>query len=130
MSRANFAGFAHLEPMHQLCERWAATAFDWEQLQSNPIYRAMRQAEGAALPTEPPPMADDVLALDGILADCRIKLPLVYKFVVVCYTKSGTSDTRASKFGMSRAAFYARWKETLSYLLGRLHTKGIDMRGR
>lgn len=127
MSRGDFSGFGYLEPMHQLCERWATTAFDWVQRQSNPIYRAMRQAEGAALPSEPPPMADDVLALDGVLADCKINVPRIYLFVILCYTKSGTSDTRATRLGMSRAAFYVRWKETLSYLTGRLHAKGIDL---
>src|SRR3954471_22585783 len=56
-----------LRPVDNLCDRWAKQAFDWPARRSNPIYRLIKQAEGAALPTGPDPMDDDVAILDKVI---------------------------------------------------------------
>lgn len=113
-------------PIDDLCSRWAATAFDWEARQSSPIYRAMM---GTTLSAGPSPIADDVLALDGVLSDCKMRNPKPYEMILLCYTRGGSSDQKAATLHCSRTAFYLRWKVTLSYLLGQLHARGVRLAG-
>ncbi len=110
--------------MDDLCTRWARQAFDWQPTRANPIYWMMRQAEGAPLPSGPPAMQDDVLALDGVIQRSHAS---VYALIYVWYCTGGSVEQKAERLNKSRTAFYSDWRCYLAYLKGRLHNLGVKV---
>jgi hypothetical protein len=113
-----------LKPTDDLATLWARVTREGTPLSSNAIARAIAEAEGAALPGGEEWLSDSVLAFDNALAKApqRVKL-----FVQVWYKQPGTSDTRASRLGISRAALYYEWKSTLWFLRGMLLSRNVGV---
>lgn len=113
-----------LKGMDGLCQRWAREAFDWEKRCANPIYRAMKEREGAALPTGEERMSYEV----GILCDVLASADERYNAVVeVWYTQGGSVKQKAGRLGTNRTDLYSQWRRTLEYLRGRLHAEGVEV---
>lgn len=108
-----------LRPMDALAARWAQQAFEWQQSNANPIYWAMREAEGAALRGgTAPTMDEDVLAFDQCVRRCHAA---VYAFFYVWYCTGGSVDQKARRIGMpGRSAMYKRRDIYLSEIRGQL----------
>jgi hypothetical protein len=113
-----------LQGVDALCARWAREAWDWPRREANPIYRAMREREGASLPGGPEAMSYEVGLLCEILAHSE---PRYYALVKVWYVAHGTSDMRAKTLRISRSQLYSLWRRTLEYLRGRLHAEGVKI---
>ena len=108
-----------LKGMDELALRWSQQAFEWKQPNANPIYWAMREREGAALPGgEPPPMDDDVLAFDRCVRNSHAA---VFAFLKVWYCTGGSVDQKAKRIGLpNRGAMYKRRDVYLAELRGQL----------
>lgn len=113
-----------LKGVDQLCVRWAREAWDWPKREANPIYRAMREREGAALPGGQEVMSHDVGVLCDILAKAE---PRYYAVVKVWYTSNEAVVVKARKLGTNRTDLYVLWRRTLEYLRGRLHAEGVNV---
>lgn len=113
-----------IEPVDELAKLWASVTRDGVPLSSNAIARAIAEAEGAALPGGEEWIADSVLAFDRCLAQSPVRVRLL---IDVWYRRDGTSDTRAAKLGISRAALYTEWKATLWFLRGVLIGSGTKI---
>ena len=120
--------FGDLQPMDTLCERWAIGAWDWKQDATTPIYRLMKQAEGAGQPGFRQPMADDILSLGKVLAPERNEESKHWKMVCNVYVRRMSPDGLAAEMKISRSNFYIRLKETLSYLTGGMKMLGFQVR--
>lgn len=112
-----------LKPVDELCEMWKEQAFDWPPSGATPIYRGMKQAEGAALPSGPTQMSDAVQTLDRVLAAA----PRERLFVIVWYTQGGSIAQKGHRIGISRAQMYIEHKAILGYLRGHLHARGLQV---
>jgi hypothetical protein len=112
-----------LKPIDVLCEQWKEQAFDWPPTGATPIYRGMKQREGAALPGGPPVMTDAVQMLDRVLASS----PREHMFIVVWYVHGGSISQKGHRLGISRSQMYIEHKATLGYLRGRLHSQGLNV---
>jgi len=84
----------------------------------------MRQAEGAPLPSGPPIMQDDVLALDGVI---RRSHASVYALIYVWYCTGGSIEQKAARLRKGRSAFYNDWRCYLAYMKGRLAHLGFKL---
>lgn len=119
---------ARIEPelrgIDALCARWANEVWDWVSGQKNPIYRGMREREGAAAPSGPPNVSDDAMLLDKVLAKSEARY---FALVTVWYVQGGSSTQKAIRLHTNRTDLYARWRRTLEYLKGRLHGEGLDI---
>lgn len=114
-----------LEGVNALCERWAEETWEYYSTGAvNPIYRLIREAEGAPLPSGLQGISNDTLALDQILATCEDRYRLL---VVRWYRYDDSVDQKARKLGLSRAQLYQEWRRVLEYLRGRLHAMGINV---
>lgn len=114
----------NLRGVDELCDRWAREAGDWSRREVNPIWRAMREREGASLPGGETPMSDDVAALDRIIAHAE---PRYRAVVEVWYKGGGTVSVKARRLGTNRTDLYGLWRRTLEYLRGRLHADGVTI---
>lgn len=112
-----------LKPVDRLCDRWKEQAWDWPPGGGTPIYRAMKEAEGAGLPGGFRQMSDDVLALDGILA----RSPHHRAFVVIWYVQGGSIEQKGRRLRISRSQMYKEHAKVMSYLQGRLHAAGVKV---
>lgn len=115
----------NLRGVDALCQRWVQEAWDYQGGPAHPIWRAMREREGAALPGGEPTMSTEVSVLDRILARSEER----YKAcVTVWYVDRHESIvSKARKLGTSRTELYALWRRTLEYLRGRLHAEGVNV---
>jgi hypothetical protein len=112
-----------LKGVDRLCDRWKDEAFDWPPSGATPIYRGMKQREGAALPGGPALMSDEVSMLDTVLA----RSPREHLFVVVWYVQGGSIAQKGARLGISRAQMYIEHKAVLGYLRGHLHARGLQI---
>lgn len=113
-----------LKGVDELCARWAREAWDWPPRAANPIYRAMKQREGASLPGGPEVMSHDVEILCRILANAE---PRYYAVVTVWYIRRDPVMVKARRLGTNRTDLYSMWRRTLEYLRGRLHAEGVNV---
>ena len=119
-----------LEPMNQLCEAWVRMLADRTRIATNPIYDAMREAEGVVSPGPPPQVPEEVGALDGILASCKLAGGGYYRMIEMFYTQGGSAEQKAKRLGLkSRDVFYTQLGQTLTYLIGRMEGLGWFIRG-
>lgn len=114
----------NLRGVDALCERWAREAFDYPGGNVSPLWRAMREREGASLPGGPEVMSNEVLVLDGILANAEERYRACVK---VWYVSGGPIKTKAKRLGTNRTDLYSLWRRTLEYLRGRLHAEGVQV---
>lgn len=103
--------------MDRLAVRWSQQAFEWAGRRANPIYRGMKEREGAVHPGPPRPMDDDVLEFDQALAHSH---RAVYAFLYVWYCEGGSIEQKAERLGLGRTAIYERHRCYLSYLRGQI----------
>lgn len=115
---------SELQQIDEVARLWSRMTFDGTPMSSSPIARAMAEAEGAALPGGEEWMPESVIAFDNALAKSPERVRL---FVRVWYKQPGTSDTRASRLGISRSALYFEWKSTLWFLRGMLISRGVSV---
>ena len=113
-----------LRGVDALCERWAREAWDWTKRETSPLYRAMREREGAAAPGGPPVMSHEVAVLDSILASSE---PRYLALVKTWYVSRDPVMVKARKLSVNRRKIYDLWRRTLEYLRGRLHAEGVNV---
>lgn len=113
-----------LRGIDALCARWATEAWDWPSPQKSPIYRGMREREGAAAPGSPPQISDESMLLDRVLAHSDRRY---YALVTVWYVYTGSVTVKAKRLHTNRTDLYHRWRRTLEYLKGRLHGLGLTI---
>jgi hypothetical protein len=114
----------NLRGVDALCSRWAHEAFDYAGGGAHPLWRLMRERAGASLPGGKEVMSNEVLILDGILANAE---PRYRSCVTVWYCEAGPIVSKAKRLGTNRTDLYATWRRTLEYLRGRLHAEGVDV---
>lgn len=103
--------------MERLAVRWSQQAFEWEGRKANPIYRGMREREGAVHPGPPRPMDDDVLEFDTAIAHSH---PAVYAFLYLWYCEGGSIEQKGERIGLSRTAMYEHHRWYLAYVRGQI----------
>lgn len=113
-----------LRPIDALCKRWWDQLHDRPQGTLHPIARAMLQAAGAGQPGFPPPVSDEVVILDRILADSEPRYLILLR---VWYGYNDSIVAKAKALSMSRDALYQRWRRSLEYLRGRMHGEGVKI---
>lgn len=112
-----------LKPTDALCHRWSREAWDWPPTNANPIYRGMRQREGAPQPGPPPKMSDEVSRLDRILARLDERDFLLVKVV---YCQGGSMEQKAGRIGLAdRRRIYERLNDVLREIRGALREHGV-----
>lgn len=114
----------NLKGVDELCARWAREAWDWPPRAVSPIYRAMKEREGAALPGGQSVMSHDVGVLCEILAKAE---PRYYSVVKVWYINRDPVMVKARRLNTNRTDLYVLWRRTLEYLRGRLHAEGVNI---
>lgn len=110
-----------LQATDEVIDRWRRQTRDSNPMARSPLAVMVDQAEGAALPGGDEWLGDDVIAMDRVYAKSP---PRVRAFVSTWYGP-GTSEVKAARLGISRAAIYIEWKATLWFIRGMLLAFGV-----